>query len=70
MEEKLHGTMMFKLAITPLDDGVLLGIEIHTRSGYGPEEYHGAFAGLSAIQTTVATKLGKFFSDIANQAPR
>ena len=62
MEEKLHGTMMFKLAITPLDDGVLLGIQTKTKPGYAEEVYRGAFAGLAAIEHVVASKVGKFFS--------
>ena len=61
MEEKLHGTMMFKLAIAPLDDGVLLEIETMTKPGYAPEVYRGAFAGLDAIENTVLSKVGKFF---------
>ena len=73
MEQDIRGPLMFKLAITTLDDGVLLEIQTRLQWGTESEVYRGAFAGLEAIQSTANFKLECFFAEArkrTNQAPR
>jgi hypothetical protein len=63
-QDTLPHSLAFKVKVYKLDVGFLLVAENHVQLGREPKVFTGAFANLTAVNTTASAELGAFFFDV------